>query len=108
MQLVARVLAMRVVERVVRMPLVLERPDASPLESRAEPELLEVIVRGAEREEAAPFALREDDARHDPKRSRRGCDRTVVLETQGHVESNRLACLAAIERGRIKSIVGGS
>ena len=88
MELVARVLAMHVVKGVVGMPLVVERPDAGALESRAEVELppqaglhivseapcrmapcgqrgVDVIVRRTERQETALFALREQHASKD-------------------------------------------
>ena len=129
MDLVARVLAMHVLKRVVRMPLVVESPDTGPLESRWEPELppkrrldipgerprrstvrsqhgVDVIVCSAERQEAPVLALRKYDACNEPKRSSRGCDRPVVLEPERHVKSDRLACSSAIGRGRIKTMVG--
>ena len=127
-ELVARVLAMHVVKRVVGMALVLERPDAGPVEPRAETELpsqrrldvprerpcrnavgrqrcMDVIICSAERQQASLFALRKHDARNDAKRSGRGGNRAVILEPDRHVKSERLAWPTAIEWGRMRTIL---
>jgi hypothetical protein len=90
MEPVMRVLAMHIVKRMVRMPLVVERPDAGALESRAEVKLpskrgldieseaprritprrhdgMNVIVRRAERQEATLLALRKEHPSKDPE-----------------------------------------
>ena len=129
MELVARVLAMHVAKRVVRVALVVEHSDTSPLEARRETELpperrldvaserprrsavrrhhrMEVIVGGAERQETARVALREHDARDKPKRSRGGCDGAIVLEPERDVKSDRRRGSTAIREGGIETIVG--
>jgi hypothetical protein len=128
---VPRVLPVSVVERVVRVPLIPERSDAGALESGGEPELpderaldvaregtsgcsvrrerrMEMVVGGTERQEPARFPLLEHHPSDGPPRRLRGGDRPVVLEPDRHVESDGLACQAAIERGTIETIRGSS
>ena len=130
MDLVARVLAMHVMKGVVGMPLVVERPDAGALESRAEVELppqrglhivseapcrmalcgqrgVDVIIRRTERQQTVLFALARAAPEQGPgARGRRRCDGAIVLEPHGDVESDRLTCAAANGRGRMKTRVG--
>jgi hypothetical protein len=69
---------------------------------------VEVIVRGAERQEPAFLALFQHDAGEDAKRRRRGGDRAVVLETNRYVEADGLAQGSAIEPTMIETMVRGS
>jgi hypothetical protein len=126
-----RVLPMSVVERVVRMLLVVERSDAGPLESSREAELpheraldvarerprgssvarercVKVVVGDTEREQSAPFPLLEDYPSNHATRRRRDGDGSIILEPDHDVESDGLACQAAIVRGMMKTIVGRS
>jgi hypothetical protein len=67
---------------------------------------MKVVIGGTERQEPARFSLLQHDPGDDAERRLRGGDRPVILETDRHVKPDGLAGRAAIERGRIETIVG--
>lgn len=130
-KLMPRVLPMSVVEGVVRVLLIVERSDAGACEAGAEAELpherrldvackrprggavrrehrMNVVVGGAEREEAALLPLRQHDSSDGTKRGRCRGDRPIVLKPDRDVKSDGVARQTAIVRGTIETIVGRS
>jgi hypothetical protein len=124
-KIVSPVLAMSVVERVVCVPLVMERPNASAFEAcaKAKPPAegrldvpregprrrtirrqggMKMIIRSTERQETALVTLREHDTGDDASRSSSSSNGAVILETHRHVESDRLPRVVGIEHGRFE------
>ena len=122
---------MSVVEGVVGVLLIVERSDAGTFEPGGETELpheraldvackrargsavrrerrMQVVIGGAERQEPALLALLQHDPGDDAQRRLRGGDRPVVLEPDGHVKSDGLACAPAIVKATIETMVGRS
>ncbi len=127
---VTRVLAVSVVERVVRVPLIVERPDAGALERGTERELpseraldvmgeraccspvrsqhrVDVTVGSAVGQEPSTLPLHQHDPRNDPTSGRNGRDGPAVLQPDRHVESDGVAQRAAIEVGGDRNDRGG-